>query len=142
VLEWIHRQKQKKEETEKMNTELLKQSLNDVEVGHIVVRSKGGYYTTPKVTKVTKTQITIEDGTRFSKDTGREVGGSKWHSAHIYAPLATLYGSTDTTWIESYFAQRDARRVAREALIEKIEAINLSTISTEKLERVLVMLKG
>lgn len=125
-----------------MNTELLKESLQDVEVGNIVIRSKGGYYTAPKVTKVTKTQITIEDSTRFNKNGGREVGGSKWHSGHIYAPLETLYGSTDTTWLESFYAQRDARQARREKLIEDIKAIKLTTLSTERLERILQTMKG
>ncbi len=59
--------------------------LHKLGPGDYVVLRHGYHYdkrSLVKVKRVTKTQIILEDGLRFSKKTGREIGASGW-----YAPI-------------------------------------------------------
>ena len=80
-------------------------SLDDIDVGDEVAYQEGGaYHDRPllrvKVTKVSTTQITV-GSKRFLKRSGREVGGSTYHSAYIY-PLGdrNRWGANGETWAD------------------------------------------
>jgi len=81
--------------------------LSDIKAGDRVARLNRGHLTVEAVLRTTKTQIII-DGARFSRRTGRAIGGDRLWGVDFIAPL--------TPDIESRVErERDAREAARES---------------------------
>lgn len=58
-------------------------NLTEAKIGDIVVYGPYGNISYgAKVEKITKTQLTLDDGSRFLLSTGKKVGSSGWNSSH------------------------------------------------------------
>jgi len=61
-------------------------TYNDLQPGDTVLIQGSHGASIRTVERVTKTQIIIDNATRFNRNTGREVGGVKWESKFLSIP--------------------------------------------------------
>ncbi len=63
-------------------------TTSEIQVGDQVVVGGGvhGQTKIETVTKITKTQITVSGGMRFTRGHGRQIGGGMYHGLYVHLP--------------------------------------------------------
>ena len=97
--------------------------LDNTKVGDKVVYGREERYNKVTVFKVSKTQITVDDGTRFNKRDGVRIGdGDSWHRTSIYMVRTDpdkYWNQVPMTWeqaderIEAKKQSQERHRIAR-----------------------------
>lgn len=111
--------------------DIMKDSLEQIQVNDFVIVSGKNDLLLKKVTKVTNTQIHIGD-TKYRKD-GSEINSDKWHSTRIYAPNQKRYVHSSSTALEEYKTQKDELQKEKAELISEIKAFDLEKLPISKL---------
>ncbi len=115
-----------------------KKVLKDLEVGDPVFYYAYHRQTTPtvqKVTKVTATQVTIDNGRRFSKNGGSEVGGTR---SKYYRPSITVWSTEEHARLRAKELE-----IARQDRLDKLKKLLDKTnwLTEEQIDRIRAIIK-
>lgn len=117
----------------------MKDNLQEIEEGDLVILLANSALSLKKVVKVTSTQIHLENR-KYRKD-GSEITPEKWCSTIIFAPMSKPKYS-DKAWFESYNEQQQKLKLEKKTLISEINAVDLTKLPISSLKEVLKLLKG
>lgn len=118
----------------------LKSSLEEIAVDDYIIysASKSNGYELKKVTKVTKTQIHVNN--RKFRKSGTEITHEIWHKDNIFAPLDRSYSGE--YYVDIYRKQRLQVTEQRKIAIESIKNTDFTKVSLATMQKVIELLKG
>jgi hypothetical protein len=101
----------------------------DLQVGDQAILAHGGFSrarSVVTVSKLTKTQITISNGGRFNRQSGREIGGGSYTAAYLYAGtperIAEVHREREERRLINKFTHETDWKKFELAVLKKVEA--------------------